>query len=494
MLDRPTGESVYDASNVSTGRQSADASRPTATNAITGITAPAATEVSPSCDEIPTISHSLTCIDSNADFFDVGIESLVSLFDKCEAPVNESDDCNNVSVTNVQYDMDRFIADSNISLHYVNLTVNDDNGTSVEVDSLFDSGTQLSVIREDVIESLQCDVLGEVKLLAFDGNMSTGKVISLNARMKGHDASVPIRFVACQNVTQNCLLSLAVYRKLLQNQDVRSVTGQTEGVAAKGDDEESFVFDVQRTPADTCCEVSAQNSSDSDADDTRDENENVDVLPLDSLIDIDNPYDTKVSELADEQRADETLSVAFEFAKLTKGGYFLKSGILFHRTKILDKDGVELIKKLELAHDKLGCHLRVRRTKDRIGLSFMWPTMIKNVVDYCRSCEVCQKRAPIMYRDRVPIEGGVVSVEPVFSHFFVDALGPLFNHKVEYNYCLVFLNHTSRFPHAVAVRNLTAKSCCEAMLSLWQFTGFPTRVTGDNAGNFTAELTREFLR
>jgi len=124
----------------------------------------------------------------------------------------------------------------------------------------------------------------------------------------------------------------------------------------------------------------------------------------------------------------------------------------------------------------------------------MWPTMIQDVVDYCRSCEVCQKRAPITYRDRVPIEGGVVSVEPVFSHFSVDALGPLFNHKVEYNYCFVFLDPTSRFSHAVAVRNLTVKSFCEAMLSLWQFTGFPTRVTSDNAGNFTAELTREFLR
>jgi len=79
---------------------------------------------------------------------------------------------------------------------------------------------------------------------------------------------------------------------------------------------------------------------------------------------------------------------------------------------------------LELAHDKLGCHLRVRRTVDRIGLSFMWPTMIKDVVDYCRSCEVCQTRAPMVYRDRVPIEGGVVSVQPVLSYFCVDALGP----------------------------------------------------------------------
>jgi len=86
------------------------------------------------------------------------------------------------------------------------------------------------------------------------------------------------------------------------------------------------------------------------------------------------------------------------------------------------------------------------------------------------------------------------TVESVFSHFYIDALGPLFNHKTNYNYCLIFLDHTSRFPHAVALCNLTAKSCCEAMLSLWQFTGMPTKVTTDRATNFTGELTREFLR
>jgi len=33
-----------------------------------------------------------------------------------------------------------------------------------------------------------------------------------------------------------------------------------------------------------------------------------------------------------------------------------------------------------------------------------------------------------------------------------------------------------------------------AMLSFWQFTGFPTKVTTDNATSFTGELTREFLK
>jgi len=145
---------------------------------------------------------------------------------------------------------------------------------------------------------------------------------------------------------------------------------------------------------------------------------------------------------------------------------------------------------LPLGHNKLGCHLGVRRTKEQIGLNFTWLKVGKDVIEHCRCCEVCQRRAPVTYCDRVPIVGGVVSIEPVFNHFYVDALGPLFNHKTEYNYCLVFLDYTSRFPHAVALRNLTAKSCCEAMLSLWQFTGLPTKITSDRASNFTGKFAQ----
>ena len=169
-------------------------------------------------------------------------------------------------------------------------------------------------------------------------------MISLNARMKDHDVTVPIRFVACKNVTQNCLLSLADYRKLLQEQQVCSSTGRTGGLSTGSDGGGSLVPDALRTQSDACPPVgtadAGQNDSefcgDHDERDTRNENEISDVLPLDNLFDITEPNDTKASELANEQRADASLSGAFEFAKLNKGGYFVKKGLLFHRTKILD--------------------------------------------------------------------------------------------------------------------------------------------------------------
>jgi len=124
----------------------------------------------------------------------------------------------------------------------------------------------------------------------------------------------------------------------------------------------------------------------------------------------------------------------------------MRNGLLFHRAQIQGRDVDRLVVPvgrraalLDIAHSQVGCHQGIRKTKQRIGLSFMWPTVVKDVIDYCKCCDVCQKRARITFRDRVPIEGGVVSTESIFSHLYVDCLGPLFNNKVQY-YALVFVD------------------------------------------------------
>ena len=146
----------------------------------------------------------------------------------------------------------------------------------------------------------------------------------------------------------------------------------------------------------------------------------------------------KANELMKEQIEDESLAGAFVFAKQRKAGYFTRDGLLYHKATICDRPVERIVVPigrrqalLHLAHDMVGGHLAIRKTKERIGLNFMWPTMNRDVIEYCKTCEVCQKRAPITSRDRVLIEGGVVSTEPVFSHFYIDALGPLCNHKIE---------------------------------------------------------------
>jgi len=69
-------------------------------------------------------------------------------------------------------------------------------------------------LKADLISPLDYEVLGEVKLQGFNGNICSGKIILLNVKLVGHNVYVPLRCVVCENVSQDCLLSLADYRKL----------------------------------------------------------------------------------------------------------------------------------------------------------------------------------------------------------------------------------------------------------------------------------------
>jgi len=80
---------------------------------------------------------------------------------------------------------------------------------------------------------------------------------------------------------------------------------------------------------------------------------------------------------------------------------------------------------LTLAHEVYGAHLGPRKTKDRIRLTFYWPTFTSDCKQHCRTCEQCQKRERTTVRDRVSISP-ISRADNVFSHWFMDCLGPLF--------------------------------------------------------------------
>jgi len=76
-------------------------------------------------------------------------------------------------------------------MHFVDLCISDKSGNSVILKTLFDSGTQLSILKEDLISHLYYEVLGEVKLQRFNGNISSGKIILLHAKLVGNNVYVP---------------------------------------------------------------------------------------------------------------------------------------------------------------------------------------------------------------------------------------------------------------------------------------------------------------
>jgi len=53
--------------------------------------------------------------------------NIVTMFNDCTPHVNEDVRCDNVQqVSNIRFDMEKFIADSNVSIHFVDLCVFDE--------------------------------------------------------------------------------------------------------------------------------------------------------------------------------------------------------------------------------------------------------------------------------------------------------------------------------------------------------------------------------
>jgi len=197
-----------------------------------------------------------------------------------------------------------------------------------------------------------------------------------------------------------------------------------------------------------------------------------------------------------EQQNDKSLSNCWSLAHRGKAGYFIRNGILYRNERILNFEYEQLClpksrrdQAIKLAHETFGGHLSAKKIKARLKLSFTWPTIATDVRKACQVCSVCQKRRRVTVFDRVPISP-ISRVDAVFNCWVMDILGPLFpSQKVEYQYALVLCNSCSRYPVAFALRSITAKSVCNALLQLFQVTGIPLIIRSDCGSQFTSQLT-----
>ncbi|GFY32847.1 transposon Tf2-9 polyprotein [Trichonephila clavipes] len=150
---------------------------------------------------------------------------------------------------------------------------------------------------------------------------------------------------------------------------------------------------------------------------------------------------------------------------------------------------------LEIAHESVfGAHLGAHKTIQRIKFLFYWPGMVKEIKAYCSSCHGCQLRKVILSVDKIPITP-VPRPELPFQVVNVDLFGPVDPVSSQgHKYILCLMDQHSRWPEAIPLKSLTAKSTCEALLEIFSRTGIPEVIVMDNATNFTASLTQEFLK
>ena len=379
----------------------------------------------------------------------------------------------------------------------VKVSANDDDG-GVVVRALVDSGAQISVVSTDLFPTQKPETMGTIKLQPFCGDPVSAEWVRLSIQAKSDPEVTKVHTIDCAMVSQLnesmiitsdvlSMLTRDVNDALIADVVVCNETETTDVLVTCNDDD------------DDDCDVGCAPDpvSDDSAGPTTITN---DLLSQGSTLE---GSEASREQVAQEQREDETLKGCYKLAKENKGGFVLRDGLLY-RKKVISGERIEQlvvpksrrIHVLDIGHNKFGGHMAEKKTRDRIELTFFWPTIKDDCHQYVSTCGTCQLKKRKTKFDRVPITP-IPRCDRVFDHMFMDVAGPFVSGdgpKPKFNYALVVIDSYSRFPFCTPLKTLQAKHVCEALIDIWSVTGVCSHLSSDLGKNFISHLTQEFER
>ena len=145
---------------------------------------------------------------------------------------------------------------------------------------------------------------------------------------------------------------------------------------------------------------------------------------------------------------------------------------------------------LNLAHSiPLSGHLGKEKTTRWILQRFYWPTLYRDVAEYCRSCGACQKTSHCR-PPKAPLVPLPIIDEP-FSRIAMDIVGPLPRSRSGNKYVLVLCDYATRYPEAIPLKSIDASHVAEELVKLFARVGIPEEILTDQGTNFTSQLLTE---
>lgn len=333
---------------------------------------------------------------------------------------------------------------------------------NVSFKGVIDTGAQISVVREDLVDGCQGEGEGTIKIVsAFgDSEVTPLKIFHMKIDDRLHGA-VPITCAVSRKLVSDMLICQTAYEALCDN---------------------VYLHGMQERPIVTNACIA----------DSINEGETAELSA--------ESHETRKS-FIELQRSDESLRKAWEHAQNGQCSYEIQDGVLLHSENVCGEVVKQVVLPeckhlgvLKMAHEiPLAGHLGEKKTVQRIKYTFYWPSIKRDVKKFCSSCKPCQLRRAASYRDRIPIQP-IARPEVPFEVWSVDCIGPLEptsgrGHK--FIICAVDL--CTRWAEAIAVRNITAKTTCDVLMKIFAQTGFPKVICTDQGPNFTADLTDQFL-
>jgi transposase InsO family protein len=143
---------------------------------------------------------------------------------------------------------------------------------------------------------------------------------------------------------------------------------------------------------------------------------------------------------------------------------------------------------MHMFHDQIG-HWSVKTTIQFITERFWWPNCFRQIANYVRTCDGCQRSGPIpKYRStlHLPISG-------LFHTFSLDFAGPFPRTTLGNAWILVAVEHLSGWPVAQACQAATSEEVMSfVQQQIIESYGVPATILSDNAQCFHAKALRDF--
>ena len=120
---------------------------------------------------------------------------------------------------------------------------------------------------------------------------------------------------------------------------------------------------------------------------------------------------------------------------------------------------------LKIAHQvPIAGHMGRDRTAQWILRRFYWPSLFKDITEYCQSCEACQKTAKGQ-RIRAPLIPMPIMGKP-FERVAMDIVGPLPKTKSGHRYILVLVDYMTCYPEAIPLKTVTVEVIAEKLVDV----------------------------
>ena len=107
----------------------------------------------------------------------------------------------------------------------------------------------------------------------------------------------------------------------------------------------------------------------------------------------------------------------------------------------------------------LAGHVGTEKTRQRILRRFYWPTLFRDVEQFCKSCIKCQKSGNLKVPKAPPIPLPVISES--FTRMAMEIVWPLPRSSAGHKYILVMCDNATRYPEAVPLRSIDAEHCSQ---------------------------------